>query len=127
MNIKQSKIVRAYKALEKTSGQKLPLKISHKLWSLAKLLEPHVNYQKEKEQEVLDKYGKFMNADGSFNFKDEETMRAFAEEMNDTIDRAGEEDVELIDYEKVVLKTDSGLELSIEDIDALSDFVEFEE
>ncbi len=125
--MKQSKIIRAYKTLNKLAEEKLPLPVSHKLWTLSRVLLPHWDFQMEKEAEVFQKYGPKYNDDGSVDFGSEENAKAFREEYDKLVSELSELDVDLGDFKKVVLHLDDKLDISIGDIEALSDFVDFVE
>ena len=125
--MKQGKIIRAYKTLNKLSQEKLPLAVSHKLWTLSRVLQPHWDFQTEKEAEVFEKYDPKFNEDGSMDFGSKEKAEECRAEYEKTVKEIAELDVDLGDYKKVVLHLDDKLDISISDIEALSDFVDFVE
>ena len=125
--MKNAKIISAYKALATIGEQKLPLSVSHKLWTIKKMLEPHWEFQVEKEQEVIQKYKPVIAPDGAVTFKSDEDAKACREEYEKTVNELADLEVELGDYKKVVLHFDDKIDLSVQDIEAFSDFVEFAE
>lgn len=124
--MKQSTIVRAYKALDNIYGQKTSLSVSHKLWTLRQKLEPHWKFQAEKEQEVIAKYPTTIKVDGTVAFESEDDKNACMKEFADMIKELSDLDVEW-DNKKIVLHFDDKLEMSMEDMDALSEFIDFVE
>ena len=125
--MKQSTIIRAFKALNNIYGQKTSLSVSHKLWTLRNLLAPHWDFQTEKEQEVIQKYGPEIAEDGTVKFKSKEDETACMKEYAQTVNEIAELDVDLGDFKKIVLHFDDKLEMSVEDMDALSEFIDFVE
>ena len=125
--MKQSKVIRAYKSITTLYEQKLPLTISHKLWMLRQKLTPTWEFQNEKEQEVIRKYNPTIGEDGSVSFKDNDEAIKFRDEYLKTCNELADLDVDIDNDKKIVLKLDDKLELSVEDIEALSEFVDFEE
>lgn len=125
--MKQSKIIRAYKTLSKISQDKLPLAVSHKLWTLSRILQPHWDFQTEKEADVFRKYDPKYNEDGTMDFGSEERAKECRAEYEQVVTEIADLDVDLGDFKKVVLHLDDKLDISIGDIEALSDFVEFVE
>lgn len=125
--MKQSKIIRAYKTLSKISQDKLPLSVSHKLWTLSRVLQPHWDFQTEKEAEVIQKYEPTYHEDGTMDFGSEERAKECRAEYEHVVTEIADLDVDLGDFKKVVLHLDDKLDISIGDIEALSDFVDFVE
>jgi len=125
--MKQSKIIRAYKTLNKIAQDKLPLPVSHKLWTLTRVLQPHWDFQTEKEAEVFQKYDPKYNEDGSMDFGTEERAKECRKEYEQVVKEIADLDVDLGDFKKIILHLDDNLNISIGDIDALSDFVDFVE
>lgn len=127
MTIKQYKITRAYKKMNELTQMKLPLTLSYKLWKLKKLLEPQIAFQSEKEQEIIAKYNPQVNGDGTLSFKNEKERNKFYQEMNETVNEISNMDIDLEDFEKVEFPMDDRIELTVDDIDDLSEFVDFVE
>lgn len=125
--MKQSTIIRAFKALNNIYGQKTTLSVSHKLWTLRNMLMPHWEFQSEKEREVIEKYDPEVKPDGSVQFKSKEDGEACMKEYTQTVNELADLDVDLGDFKKIVLHFDDKLEMSVEDMDALSEFIDFVE
>ena len=125
--MKQSKIIKAYRAINKLYEQKLPLTISHKLWMLRQKLTPTWEFQVDKEQDVIMRFNPIIGENGEVTFNSQEDAMNCKAEYEKTCKEIAELDVDLGDYEKIVLKLDDKLELSVEDIDALSEFIDFTE
>ena len=125
--MKQSKIIQAYKALTNLSQQKLPLSVSHKLWTLARTLQPHWEFQTNEEAKVLEKYNPTPCDDGSMDFGSAERARECKAEYEKTVAEIAELDIDLGDFKKITLHLDDKIDISIGEIEALSEFVEFEE
>ena len=125
--MKQSTIIRAFKALNNIYGQKTSLSVSHKLWTLRQKLAPQWDFQTEKEQEVIQKYEPDIMPDGTVKFKSKEDEMACMKEYAKTVDELSDIDVDMDDYKKIILHLDDKLELSIEDMEALSEFIDFVE
>ena len=125
--MKQSKIIRAYKVLESLYNQKTSLAVSHKLWTLRKLLAPQWEFQEEKEKEVFMKYSPEALPDGKLKFKSEEESKACLDEYQKLITELSDLDVDLGEFNKIVLHADDKLDISMEDMDALSEFIDFVE
>ncbi len=123
--MKQIKIIRAYKALNNIYDQKASLAVSHKLWTLRKKLAPQWEFQSEKEQEIIMKYNPEIKLDGSIMFKSKEDEQACMREYSQMISELADIDVDIGELKKIELHSDNKLEMSIEDMDALSDFIEF--
>ena len=62
--MKQSQIIKAYKILDKMNTKVFPIKLVHDLFMLKRALEPHVDFQTEKEQEVYSKYNPVQTENG---------------------------------------------------------------
>ena len=126
-DMKQLNIVRAYKAINSLEQQKLPLSVSHKLWSLKRILQPHWEFQLEKENEVVSSFNPIPKVDGSLGFESDEVAAKCKAEFDRTVNEIADLDVDLGDFNKIVLHFDDKLDLSVADIDALSEFVDFVE
>lgn len=125
--MKQSTIINAYKTINALSDKKYSISISHKLWTIKTALEPHFEFQMSKEREVFEKYQPEFTDDGNMKFKSKEEGEAFFKEYTETVKELSELDVDMSDFKKVILQGCDNIELSIDDIAALSEFVEFVE
>lgn len=125
--MKQQTIVRAFNTIQALSTRKLPLSVSHKLWMVMTVLKPHYEFQSQKENEIFDKYQPILKPDGTFEFQSPDAERAFSEEFGALMKEMADLDVDLGDYKKVTLHLDDNIEMSVGDIEALNEFVEFAE
>ena len=125
--MKQGKIIKAYMAINKLYEQKLPLSVSHKLWMLRQKLTPTWDFQVDKEHEVILKYDPNISVDGNVTFKSDADSKACREEYNKVCAELENIDVDLGDFKKVTIHLDDKIELSLGDIEALDEFVDFVE
>lgn len=125
--MKQSKIIRAYKTLLALSEQKLPLSVSHKLWTLMTKMAPQWEFQSKQEQDLIAKYEPEIAQDGAVKFKSEEEENACKEEYTKLVSELADLDVEWDESKKTQIHLDDKLDISIGDIEALKDFVDFVE
>ncbi len=121
MKFSQKQIVKAYISLMHLSGASMPLGTALSLYQLRKKLEGTYQFCAEQEQVIIERYGG-NNQNGSISFSDAESVagaQADLKELNDM-------EVEL-DIEPVSVKVDDlhGLEVTLNDIDALNGFVAF--
>ena len=125
--MKQSTIIKAYKVLNKLYGEDLPLPVSYKLYRLRSQLAPQWNFQNEKEREIFTKYSPSINTDGTLSFKDDNERDAFTKEFTELCNTMAELDADIGEVKKFAIKLSDGISLSMEDIEALQDFIDFEE
>lgn len=125
--MKQSKIIKAYKVLNKLYEENLPLPVSYKLFKLRSQLAPQWDFQSDKERDVFSRYPVHVNENGTLVFENEEDRSAFMEELGTLCGEMAELDADIGEITKLTLSLSSGLNLSMEDIEALQDFVDFEE
>ena len=125
--MKQYKIIKAYKAINKLYEQKLPLSVSHKLWMLRKALMPTWDFQIEKEQEVIMSFNPDTDQNGGAVFSDPEVAEACKKEYEKVCVELADLDVDLGEFKKIIIHLDDKIEISVEDIEALEDFVDFVE
>ena len=120
--IKQSKIVKAYRALTTLGEINIPLRVSYQVFLLKKTLEPHYLFQAEKEKKLLEGLGGIVNKDGVIKFKQADAVNKF----KNTIKELGDIDVE-IDFEPIVLDISQieDLKMKANDIECLDGFVKF--
>ena len=120
--VKQSKIVKAYRALAALAETDIPLRASYQIFLLKKILEPHYLFQAEKEKKMLDGLGGIVNKDGAIKFKQADAVNKF----KNTIKELGDIDVE-IDFEPVILDMNQmeDLKMKANDIECLDGFVKF--
>lgn len=116
----QGKAIQAYKVIEKLSGGNMPLPVAYKFFKMRKALMPQYEFQIEEERKLLEKCGA-IHQDGSWMFESEQGKNEFIE----LLDKIGKIEVD-VDMEKQSISLDTNIELSIEDMEALDGFVNFE-
>ena len=118
--MKQYKLIRAYKATEELSrNDKLSANTLWSLYNLRKMLAPHWEFQNEREESLRNKYAEFADEQG----------RLVGEHYNNFIKdlaEIAEMDKDIGDFEKVKITLQDNLGLTIEKMEALDEFVEFE-
>ena len=121
--MKQFKINKAYEVLVENKGVKLPGAESRELFMLKKKLQPHVEYEDEQKKVILDKYSPTQDQNGNLDFGSKERAQEFLNEFNTEIQKIEDQDVDL-EFTKPQV-TLANVSFSIEEIEALDDFVEF--
>ena len=127
MKVKHSKAIRAYMAIANMSNDKIPLSISYKLFKVKKMLQPQWDFQNERTNAIIKKYKPTQLFNGGLKFKSKAEGEKFAKEVNDMIAEIGEMDIDFAEIKKPVISLDTNINMSVDDIDALSDFIEFKE
>lgn len=117
--MKQKQIIEAYKTIQKYEKEQMPLNVSYKFFKIKKLLSEQWEFQLEKEQEIFDRY-KPEFKDNVFTFVDEEEKNKFAKEIKEL----SELEIDL-DFDKIKIDFQD-LKLSVDDVEALDPFVNFE-
>lgn len=119
MVIKQSKLIMAYKATEKLADK--PALDEQALWALygiRRKLRPNAEYQSERENAIRQKYVPYANENGEISGQ---RYSEFLDELN----AVGELDVDLGEITKIDIPFSKELGLTLHDIEALEDFVNF--
>jgi hypothetical protein len=117
--MRQSTIVRAYKALIKLGQQELPAVSAFELFKIKRELQPHLDFQIDEEKKMS--AGATVSPDGSVTFPSPEAAAAFRDKLKEI----GDMDVDLkVKPVQIPLST-PGLTLSMDDIEALDCFVQF--
>lgn len=117
--MKQSAIIKAYKAIDKLGQQDLPIKLAFDLFKLTQTLQPHWDFQVNEEAKASAAATKM--PDGSVMFSTKEEADAFRQRLKDL----GDIDVELKVKPVRIPLSLPGLMLSRNDIAALDGFVQF--
>ena len=123
--MKQKEIIRAYKAINnfnqnEKNKQNASVRVTHDLFVVRKLLEPHWQYQTELEQGILaDAEAEWDN--GKWKFKSTEKAKLFYDKLREVSNL----DVDLGEFTKAKINLDENIYLSMDDMDALDPFVEF--
>lgn len=121
--MKQKDIIKAYKVLEGMNTNTYPLKLAHDLYMLKKALDPHYQFQVEKEKEIYTKYSPVQTETG-LDFGSKEKADAFLLEYNKLIEEMQDMEVDL-DFVKPSIDLSMDIKLSMADMEALEPFVEF--
>ena len=123
--MKQIEIIRAYKAINnfnqnEKNKQNASVRVTHDLFVVRKLLEPHWQYQTELEQGILvDAEAEWDN--GKWKFKNAEKEKLFYDKLREVSNL----DVDLGEFAKAKINLDENIYLSMDDMEALDPFVEF--
>ena len=120
--IKQSKIVKAYRALTTLGEINIPLRVSYQVFLLKKTLEPHYLFQVEKEKRTLEALGGIIDKDGTIRFKQTDATGKF----KNMIKEIGDLDVE-VDFEPITFDINQleDLRIKANDVECLDGFVNF--
>ena len=118
--MKQHIIVNAYKTIEKIYKERMSYKTANTFFQLKRILQPHIDFQKEKEAEIFQETSPKREADGKLTFETPEKKEIFAEKIIELSNL----DIDLV-FDKVTV-SDDNLLISPEDIEGLSEFVNFE-
>lgn len=127
--MKQEQIVQVYKIINKLRNEKvkLPLDISYKLFLLLEDLKPYISFQEAQEREIFSKYQIEVLEDGTFKFNSNEDEKNFTEEIMRLADEINNKDIENFDVKKPTIPLSTKLDLPIDDIIVLKDFINFTE
>ena len=127
--MKQEQIVQVYKIINKLRNEKvkLPLDISYKLFLLLEDLKPYISFQEAQEKEIFSKYQIKVLEDGTFKFNSDEEEKNFTEEIMRLADEINNKDIENYDVKKPTIPLSTKLDLPIDDIIVLKDFINFTE
>lgn len=118
--MKQREYIDAYKVIQKYENEKLPLDISFGLFKVKKILQDQWDFQVSREREIFDQYKPQLKEDGTFVFEKDSDREAFMTDFTELFDMDVDKEVE-----KVHIDFGSRIEMSITDIEVLSNFVEF--
>lgn len=118
MKIAHNKIVGGYKALLDISNQNMSAKTSYALYKIRMALKPSWDFQIEREKSLMEKYGE-RDSDGNYTIKSVEGRREFMQMIAELNSMEEELDIEPITMEL------PDINMSIEQIDAISNFVHF--
>lgn len=118
MIMKQQQIVDAYKTILKFEEKELPLKTSYQLFKLKKKLTTQWEFELDKEKEIMEKYHPTYN-ENRLVFKSAEDQNGYANDMIELLS------MEVDDIEKTDIEFGEEFGISIADIEALDEFVNF--
>ena len=117
--MKQSAIIKAYRAINKLGQLSLPAKLAFDLFKIKQALQPQYDFQVSEESKAI--ADGTVNADGSVSFDNQAAAAACQVKLKELADI----DVDLqIKPARIPLST-PGLTLSMDDIAALDGFVQF--
>jgi hypothetical protein len=127
--MKQEQIVQVYKIINKLRNEKvkLPLDISYKFFLLLEDLKPYISFQESQEKEIFSKYQIEVLEDGTFKFNSDEEEKNFTEEIMRLADEINNKEIENYDVKKPTIPLSTKLDLPIDDIIVLKDFINFTE
>lgn len=120
--MKQYKIINAYKIIQdiEKKDKEYPLTISHAIFKVKRALQDQWDFQIAEEQKIFAKYHPKQLEDGRFQVDSEE----LGAEWMDKLTQLSNMDVD-IDYSKPQIRITDDVGLTVREVDALSDFVDF--
>lgn len=124
--MKQKNIIMAYKAINnfnqnEKNKKNASVRITHDLFIIKKLLDPHWQYQVEREQELAAETEAEMQKNGFLKFPSAEKEKLFFDKLTEI----SELDVDLGDFAKVRINLSEDIVIPMEDMEALEPFAEF--
>ena len=122
--MKQSKIIAAYNALENLKRQNIryPSSVSLALFKVKKALQDQKEYQDEEQQKIFEDLKPEVVDDHRFKFASDEAAREFAKRLQEL------ENLEVdLEFAKPTIKLCDDYGFTLAEIEALADFIEFEE
>ena len=121
MKMNQRKVVLAYKALLRLSEQPLPLPVAYGLHKAKKALESAWQFQLEQEEKMIAECKGVIDGSGSVTFPDDAARLEYVRKALELNEMETE-----IEAPGVILPADSGLNLTVNEIDALDGIVMIE-
>lgn len=120
--MKQFKIIAAYKTIEdiKQRNKEYPLAVAHAIFKIKKTLQDQWDFQVEEERKLFEKYSPVSDDGNSIKFASDEDAKAFSSKIAELSDM----DVEL-DYIKPKIRLSEQFDLTLSEMEALDDFIEF--
>lgn len=118
--MKQYKIVRAHEATESLSKcENLNVDTLWAIYQLRKKLYPHVEFQLERDKALKEKYSEFADEEGMIRGKPYNDFLSEKEKLANL-------EVEDIDLsEKIKIKLQDGIGITVQMMEDLEDFIEF--
>ena len=122
--MKQSKIMSAYQAIEKIKNKdkEYPLNITYTLFKVKKMLQDQWDFQLEEEKKIFNQFSPEVQENGDYKFESREK----AQEFTDKLAELGNMEVDL-KITKPKIKLSEQIDLTLGEIEALDEFIEFEE
>lgn len=122
MTTKQGTVVNAYAVLMGMSRKPLNSFTAYKLFRLKKKLAPIVEFQREQELKIVEEVGGSISEAGEVQFEDTESRKKFVEQQREL----GELECE-VEAEKITMMPKELPELSVSDMEALEEFIDWKE
>lgn len=117
----QKEAVAAYKILSKISSQPMSWKTAYWMSKLKKKLGAQLDFQKECEEKLFEKYQPEQTEEGRLKLKTPEEARAFDKEWEEI----GSIELADLQFQKVYIPETENLQISMADMEALDGFVQF--
>lgn len=115
-NMKQSKIIKAYKDMEELAGNtNLTDSEQWDLYQLRKILRPHYEFQQEREAVIRERYVKDVDENGNLRG---EKAKAFMKDFEDL----GNMEADVAEFKKPLIRNAG---VNFKTMEALEDFIEF--
>ena len=121
--MKQNKLVRAYKSLNKLANQELPITIACKVHRLIVSIRPAWEFQVSEEEKILGRLKPEVLTGGDLQVKSVEE----AQEFKTRAKEIGDIDVDDITIVPIAIPANIDAALTPNDIEALDGFIEFTE
>lgn len=112
-------IIKADKII--TSFSKLPFDAAYKFFKVHKALEPQVEFHQEELNKLFEKHPYTVD-DNKITFESVEERKAYQKEVEELMSM----DIELENYTKPLITNCDSLNLTVDEIDTLSNFIDFE-
>ena len=121
--MKQGKIIAAYNTIENLRKQdvRYPSTVSMALFRTKKALEAQYEFQSEEEKKLVEELNPTQEDNGTLKFASEEDAQKFVNRMREINDI----DVDL-DYTKQKIKLRDEFGLTLDEIETLDPFIEFD-
>lgn len=115
----QGKAAEAYRALRNLQGRLMERRTAYKLFKLRKKLDEELEYIREAEGRLLQKYGYGVTPEGRILYgEDEEKHQEYIREWEEELNAEADIETEMID-----LRDDDSMQISLEEMEALEPFL----
>lgn len=118
--MKQNNIVKAYNIINTLYTKSMNVKTSLAFYKVRQALQPQYDFQLEQERNIIKETHPTQKENGNLKFENDELQKEFMNKLSELSNL----DVDL-EFDKVFIDDDT-LSLSIEEIEVLSPFIEFE-
>lgn len=122
METTQGKAVVAFTTLSRMSQKTLPSFAAYKLFKLKKALAPVVEFQTEQEVKLVEEIGGEISDKGAISFTEQAQREEFFQKHKELEELPCD-----VATEKIVMHMKELPDLSMADMDALDDFIEWKE